>query len=168
MNLDRLRGTGTEVGTPAWLLIAITYTLSFQFTLQALALKLGVVAERDLAQCCRDAYPRWLNYCLWILSEVLFGLSCGSIRALLPHIKHGILLPPTTMLQGRCSIAAQACIPVSLPMQIAIAATDLAEIIGSATALYLLFGLPVWAGVLITGVVSVMPIKSGIRYATRE
>lgn len=39
------------------------------------------------------------------------------------------------------------------PSQVAIAATDLAEIIGSATALYLLFGLPVWAGVLITGVV---------------
>jgi len=37
---------------------------------QASALKLGVVAERDLAQCCRDAYPRWANISLWILSEV--------------------------------------------------------------------------------------------------
>lgn len=37
---------------------------------QASALKLGVVAERDLAQCCRDAYPRWANVSLWILSEV--------------------------------------------------------------------------------------------------
>lgn len=36
--------------------------------------------------------------------------------------------------------------------EVAIAATDLAEIIGSATALYLLFGLPLWAGVLITAV----------------
>ena len=26
--------------------------------LQSLALKLGVVAERDLAQACRDAYPK--------------------------------------------------------------------------------------------------------------
>ena len=34
--------------------------------------------------------------------------------------------------------------------EIAIAATDLAEVIGSATALYLLFGLPLWAGVIIT------------------
>lgn len=32
----------------------------------------------------------------------------------------------------------------------AITATDLAEIIGSATAMYLLFGLPLWIGVLIT------------------
>ena len=36
--------------------------------------------------------------------------------------------------------------------EIAIAATDLAEVIGSATALYLLFGIPIWAGVLITAV----------------
>ncbi len=35
-------------------------------------------------------------------------------------------------------------------MEIAIAATDLAEIIGSATALYLLLNIPIWAGVLIT------------------
>ncbi|KAG5183261.1 natural resistance associated macrophage protein [Tribonema minus] len=37
-------------------------------------------------------------------------------------------------------------------MELAIAATDLAELIGSATALYLLFRIPIWAGVLITGV----------------
>lgn len=34
--------------------------------------------------------------------------------------------------------------------QIAIIATDLAELLGSAIALYLLFGLPIWIGVLIT------------------
>ena len=34
----------------------------------------------------------------------------------------------------------------------AITATDLAEIVGSATAMYLLFGLPLWIGVLITAV----------------
>jgi manganese transport protein len=35
-------------------------------------------------------------------------------------------------------------------MKLAIAATDLAKLIGSATALLLLFGIPIWAGVLIT------------------
>lgn len=35
-------------------------------------------------------------------------------------------------------------------MELAIAATDLAELIGSATALNLLFGIPIWAGVIIT------------------
>ena len=34
--------------------------------------------------------------------------------------------------------------------EVAIAATDLAEVIGSAVALYLLFNIPIWAGVLIT------------------
>jgi manganese transport protein len=34
--------------------------------------------------------------------------------------------------------------------EIAIAACDLAEVIGAAVALQLLFGLPLWAGVLIT------------------
>jgi NRAMP (natural resistance-associated macrophage protein)-like metal ion transporter len=37
-------------------------------------------------------------------------------------------------------------------MEIAIASTDLAEVIGSAVALNLLIGIPVWAGVLITAV----------------
>ncbi|MEW5298388.1 MAG: hypothetical protein WDW36_001517 [Sanguina aurantia] len=70
--------------------------------LQHLALKLGVAAERDLAQACRDAYPPYLNYMLWVLAEI------------------------------------------------AIAATDVAEVIGTAIALQLLFGLPLWAGVLLT------------------
>ena len=95
------------VARPNWLSGACPYhrywsAISRSFCLQSLALKLGVVTERDLAQCCRDGYPRWVNYILWILMEV------------------------------------------------AIAATDLAEIIGSAIALNLLFGLPLWAGTLIT------------------
>ena len=35
--------------------------------------------------------------------------------------------------------------------EVAIAATDLAEVIGSAVALNLLFHIPIWGGVLITG-----------------
>lgn len=34
--------------------------------------------------------------------------------------------------------------------EIAIAATDLAEVIGSAVAMHLLFHIPIWAGVIIT------------------
>jgi len=33
--------------------------------LQALALKLGIVAERDLAQACRDHYSRLVSFLLW-------------------------------------------------------------------------------------------------------
>jgi manganese transport protein len=83
--------------------------------LQSLSLKLGIVADRDLAQACRDAYPKWVVYVLWVM------------------------------------------------MEIAIAATDLAEVIGSAVALNLLFGLPLWAGVLITAVDTLFILVFGTR-----
>src|SRR5256886_1745133 len=70
--------------------------------LQALALKLGVVAERDLAQACRDHYSKRFSFVLWVACEI------------------------------------------------AIAACDLAEVIGSAIALQLLFGLPLMWGVCLT------------------
>ncbi len=47
--------------------------------------------------------------------------------------------------------------------EIAIAATDLAEIIGSATALNLLFNIPLWAGVVITAVDVLFIIAFGMK-----
>ncbi|MCX5861009.1 MAG: Nramp family divalent metal transporter [Deltaproteobacteria bacterium] len=38
--------------------------------LQTLAARLGIVTGRDLAQACRDHYPRRANYALWILAEI--------------------------------------------------------------------------------------------------
>ncbi|MBI3602148.1 MAG: Nramp family divalent metal transporter [Candidatus Omnitrophica bacterium] len=70
--------------------------------LQYLALKLGIVTGRDLAQACRDHYSKPMVIFLWII----------------------------------CEIAITAC--------------DLAEVIGSAIALNLLFGIPLVIGVLIT------------------
>jgi manganese transport protein len=70
--------------------------------LQALALKLGIVTGRDLAQACRDHYSRPVSFALWVLCEI------------------------------------------------AIAACDLAEVIGSAIALNLLFGVPLIWGVCLT------------------
>ena len=70
--------------------------------LQALCARLGVGSGRDLAQACRDAYPRWVSWPLWLLAEI------------------------------------------------AISATDLAEIIGTAIGLNLLFGIPLEIGVVIT------------------
>ena len=70
--------------------------------LQHLSVKLGVVAERDLAQACRDHFSPPVSFCLWVLCEI------------------------------------------------AIAACDLAEVIGSAIALNLLFGIPLVWGVCIT------------------
>jgi manganese transport protein len=70
--------------------------------LQALCARLGVGSGRDLAQACRDAYPKWVSWPLWLFAEI------------------------------------------------AISATDLAEIIGTAIGLNLLFGIPLEIGVLIT------------------
>lgn len=70
--------------------------------LQHLALKLGIVTGRDLAQACRDHFGPKTSMVLWVL----------------------------------CEIAITAC--------------DLAEVLGSAIALNLLFGLPLVWGVLLT------------------
>src|SRR6266700_514687 len=70
--------------------------------LQTLSARLGIVSERDLAQACRETYPRPVTFALWILCEV------------------------------------------------AIVACDLAEVLGAAIALNLLFSIPLLAGVLIT------------------
>ena len=37
--------------------------------LQTLSSRLGIVSRRDLAQACRDEYPRIVSYILWILCE---------------------------------------------------------------------------------------------------
>lgn len=85
------------------LLSVILISNMFAILLQYLALKLGIVAERDLAQACHDHYSPKVNFVLWILCEV------------------------------------------------AIAACDLAEVLGAALALNLLFHIPLTWGVLITG-----------------
>lgn len=70
--------------------------------LQHLCARMAVATGRDLAQACRDAYPRVLSWPLWFLAEI------------------------------------------------AICATDLAEVIGTAIGLNLLFGIPLEIGVVIT------------------
>jgi len=70
--------------------------------LQSLCARLAVASGRDLAQACRDAFPRWVSRPLWLVSEL------------------------------------------------GIVATDLAEVIGTAIGLNLLFGIPLEIGVVIT------------------
>lgn len=86
------------------LLSVIVISNFMAILLQHLALKLGIVTGRDLAQACRDHFPQGINVLLWIACEV------------------------------------------------AITACDLAEVIGSAIALNLLFGIPLVWGVCITAV----------------
>src|SRR5271155_4261099 len=71
--------------------------------MQVISARLGVVAAKDLAQCCRDWYPRWTRWPNWLMSEVAIG------------------------------------------------ACDLAEVLGSAVALNLMFHIPLLWAVIITG-----------------
>jgi manganese transport protein len=38
--------------------------------LQALCARLGIASGRDLAQACRDAFPRYISWPLWVLAEI--------------------------------------------------------------------------------------------------
>src|SRR5437764_3791138 len=38
--------------------------------LQSLCTRLGVGAGRDLAQACRDSFPRWVSWPLWLSAEI--------------------------------------------------------------------------------------------------
>src|SRR5512136_3321053 len=39
--------------------------------LQALSAKLGIASGRNLAELCREHFPRWLTYAMWALMEVV-------------------------------------------------------------------------------------------------
>ncbi|HTT61925.1 MAG TPA: Nramp family divalent metal transporter [Bryobacteraceae bacterium] len=84
------------------LLWVLVMSNAMAILLQTLSARLGIVSGRDLAQACRETYPRSINVALW----------------------------------GLCEIAIAAC--------------DLAEVLGAAIGLNLLFHIPLLAGVLLT------------------
>jgi manganese transport protein len=87
--------------------------------LQTLGARLGIVTGRDLAQACRETYPRAVNLALWFLCEI------------------------------------------------AIVACDLAEVLGAAIALNLLFHIPLLIAVALTALDTLLVLwlqKLGIRY----
>src|SRR5215467_12863878 len=101
------------------LLCVIMISNFMAILLQHLCIKLGIATGRDLAQACRDHYPRPVVWFLWILCEI------------------------------------------------AIAACDLAEVVGSAIGLQLLFGIPLIWGCCITAldVLAVLYLQNkGFRY----
>ena len=85
----------------ALLVVALVSNL-MAIVLQSLCARLAIASGRDLAQACRDAFPRYISIPLWLAAET------------------------------------------------AIIATDIAEVIGTAIGLNLLFGIPLELGVLIT------------------
>ncbi len=86
-----------------YLLLSVVLISSLMaIILQSLAARLAVATSRDLAEICRDIFPKYINYGLWAMAEL------------------------------------------------AIIATDIAEVIGTAIGLELLFGLPLTIGIAIT------------------
>ena len=101
------------------LLAVIMISNLMAILLQALSARLGIATGRDLAQACRDAFPRPVGIMLWIACEL------------------------------------------------AIIACDLAEVIGTAIALKLLFGIPLVGGALITAAdafLLLMLMNKGFRF----
>src|SRR6266404_7110698 len=43
--------------------------------MQVISARLGIVTGKDLAQCCRDWYPKWTRWPNWLMSEVAIGAS---------------------------------------------------------------------------------------------
>ena len=52
------------------LLSVILISNLFAIVLQHLSLKLGIVAERDLAQACKDHFHPVVNFILWVFCEI--------------------------------------------------------------------------------------------------
>jgi manganese transport protein len=73
---------------------------------QALSAKLGIVTGRNLAEMCREQFPRPIVWAMWVISEI------------------------------------------------AAMATDLAEFLGGAIGLALLTGMPLLAGMIVTGILT--------------
>ena len=59
--------------------------------LQALSARLGVVSGRDLAQACREAYPRAVSHSLWVLCEIAIT-ACDLAEVLGAAIGLNLLL----------------------------------------------------------------------------
>ena len=58
---------GSQFGYALMAVVALSSLMAI--LLQALCARLGVGAGRDLAQACRDAFPRPVAYVLWVLAE---------------------------------------------------------------------------------------------------
>ncbi|XP_031497991.1 metal transporter Nramp5-like isoform X3 [Nymphaea colorata] len=100
------------------LLWIVLIGMVFAFIIQSLSAKLGVATGKHLSEHCKTEYPKYVNYCLWLLAEI------------------------------------------------AVIAADIPEVVGTAFALNILFHIPVWTGVLITGLSTMLLLglqKYGVR-----
>src|SRR3954447_9174938 len=57
------------------LLFVVLLSSIFAMFLQHLTVKLGIVTGLDLAQICRQVFPRWANIFLWLMAELMI-IAC--------------------------------------------------------------------------------------------
>src|SRR5438067_4565584 len=88
------------------LLLVVLFANLVAMLFQALSAKLGIVTGRNVAEMCRERFPRPVALAMWVVSEI------------------------------------------------AAMATDLAEFLGAAIGLSLLFQIPLLAGMAVTGIVT--------------
>ena len=94
--------SGARYGyTLLWVILAANL---MAMLIQAMSAKLGIATGRNLPEVCRERFPRWVSFALWVQAEVIAM------------------------------------------------ATDLAEFVGAAVGLNLLFGIPLFPAGLLTGV----------------
>src|SRR6188768_2051798 len=72
--------------------------------LQALAARLGIATDRDLAQACSDAYPRAVGFALWLICELAI-IACDVAEVIGSAIALQLLLG-ITLLYGALITAA--------------------------------------------------------------
>jgi manganese transport protein len=95
---------GAQFGyTLLWVIIASNL---MAMLIQSLSAKLGIASGHNLAEQCRNHFPRWVVWTMWVLMELVAM------------------------------------------------ATDLAEFLGAALGLNLLFGLPLWVAGILTGIIT--------------
>src|ERR1700681_2996474 len=63
------------------LLWVLVMSNAMAILLQTLAARLGIVGGRDLAQACREAYPRTVTHALWVLCEIAIA-ACDLAEVL--------------------------------------------------------------------------------------
>src|SRR5207245_881382 len=69
------------------LLWVLVMSNAMAILLQTLSARLGIVSGRDLAQACRETYPRRVNLALWGLCEIAIP-ACPHAQPRRPLCRH--------------------------------------------------------------------------------
>ena len=72
-------GAGSQFGYRLLWVMVVSNLMAI--LLQTLSARLGIISGRDLAQACREAYPKTVSNSLWILCEIAIA-ACDLAEVL--------------------------------------------------------------------------------------